>query len=737
MRRKQVMSGTTSTRDFFGMIPIKLKSILITILCLDPMQLEEKWIVQYLGIIYLITKIFVPKMKKTIVLLMLVFFVAAGAVNATLLPFYKGPVKINSMISSIHQQGDHLVMTIEYHMGNPSDTHIAMEVSRFPSSYIKVGNGPLLGPSTNPSVGFLAHQAIIITQIYIVSPMGTGYVKGIKFNPMLFFAGAPMGSRIDEVNITAILPKYASAPTQENIAHTGTEVKLNHRFIEWNRKDVYPSTLYFEYSMNYFIDIQEASYPFAELDTQKYEMNLLVENKGRVPLENITLTTDFSPLHFEPLSGNGTFQLIGPPVGIPFNGTEDDRWVWTHTIPLLQPHKPMILNYSLLLLNMSDSWTMTPVRSVHDGAAIGTSTPGRLLNAICGDGHCSTAENFLSCHTDCSYYSDLDGDSIEDFEDDDWDDDGWINSDDCEPFDATINPGKEELCDEVDNDCDGEVDNFTRLTGSDVGECRSGAVLCDNGVWVIINDTVGPTYENPDRPDGLDNDCDGEVDNDPDDRDGDGTDDNDDNCPYLPNNQSDADRDLIGDDCDNCPDDDNPDQFNSDMDILGDICDNCIFVYNPEQNDVDGNGVGDACEPPGLDSDNDTYPDDYDNCPEDYNLEQKDRDIDGVGDICDNCPGIYNPDQTDSNLDGIGDACTITIETITLTKGWNLVGYPFTTENIGDALASIEGCCESVFGWYGFWNSYSPSKIYNSLKNMTYGRGYWINVNCTEVNWTT
>ncbi|MCR4312068.1 MAG: MopE-related protein, partial [Candidatus Uhrbacteria bacterium] len=39
------------------------------------------------------------------------------------------------------------------------------------------------------------------------------------------------------------------------------------------------------------------------------------------------------------------------------------------------------------------------------------------------------------------------------------DSDGYAASDDCDDTDANINPGEAELCDSVDNDCDGDIDD--------------------------------------------------------------------------------------------------------------------------------------------------------------------------------------------------------------------------------------------------------------------------------------
>lgn len=64
----------------------------------------------------------------------------------------------------------------------------------------------------------------------------------------------------------------------------------------------------------------------------------------------------------------------------------------------------------------------------------------------------------------------------------------------------------------------------------------------------------------------------------------------------------DTDSDTYEDPCDNCPDAGNPDQADGEPDGVGDLCDNCPLDANNRQEDGDGDGVGDACDPCPLDA---------------------------------------------------------------------------------------------------------------------------------------
>jgi len=182
---------------------------------------------------------------------------------------------------------------------------------------------------------------------------------------------------------------------------------------------------------------------------------------------------------------------------------------------------------------------------------------------------------------------DTDGDGVPDCEDEDDDDDGFPDHLDCEPLDPTVSYGALEICDGLDQNCNGLVDEGFPDTDLDGNmDCEDED---DDDDLILDWDDNCPLDVNPLQEDA---DGDGAGDHcDPDDDD-DGAEDDGDNCPLTPN----------------------PAQADSDEDGFGDACDVCPELADAGV-DTDGDGVGDAC---------DAFP--YDG------TEAFDHDFDGIGD---------------------------------------------------------------------------------------------------------
>ena len=299
-----------------------------------------------------------------------------------------------------------------------------------------------------------------------------------------------------------------------------------------------------------------------------------------------------------------------------------------------------------------------------------------------------------------TWYADADGDSYGDAGDSTAScamPSGYVgDASDCDDSDSSVNPAATETCDGVDEDCDGVVDDGVSYTtwyedadGDSYGDPGSSITDCAAPEGHVSNDDDCDDSDSSISPDatetcdGVDEDCDGTVDDGVayatwyDDADGDGYGDEGDSGEYTCS--PDADQVANDDDCDDSDSGVNP-AAGETCDGVDEDCDGVVddgIASSTYYADDDSDGFGDAsdsttsCSTPSGhvsndddcdDSDSSINPDASEVCDEVDNDCDGDEDEDDVCvEVCDN--GLDDDDDGDTDCD---DSDCISSGTVTV-----------------------------------------------------------------------
>ncbi|MFH1530689.1 MAG: MopE-related protein [Pseudomonadota bacterium] len=107
----------------------------------------------------------------------------------------------------------------------------------------------------------------------------------------------------------------------------------------------------------------------------------------------------------------------------------------------------------------------------------------------------------------------VDGDGRMNFCDDDSDGDGDLDVVDCALLDATVGPTQPELCNGLDENCNGKIDEYLGEISCGVSICEHNEPACVDGAPAVCDPFLGALAE---ACNGVDDDCNGKIDDDTD-----------------------------------------------------------------------------------------------------------------------------------------------------------------------------------------------------------------------------
>jgi hypothetical protein len=251
----------------------------------------------------------------------------------------------------------------------------------------------------------------------------------------------------------------------------------------------------------------------------------------------------------------------------------------------------------------------------------------------------------------------------------DEDGDGFGPEEDCDDSDAAIHPDADEVCDGLDNDCDGTVDGagaidtttwYSDVDGDGYGDAADSVQACEQPAGRVLSSTDCDDLEAEANPglaettcNGVDDDCDAATLDEPD-ADADGStvcDDCDDTDEAVSPLETETTCNGVDDDCDATTLDE-PDA-DADGSTVCDDCDDTDDAVSPLETETTCNGVDDDCDAatpdePDADADGSTVCDDCDDTDDAVSPLETETTCNGVDDDCD----AATLDEPDADADG-------------------------------------------------------------------------------------
>jgi hypothetical protein len=252
-------------------------------------------------------------------------------------PFYTGKVVIETIDAHISID-DNATVIVEYTLVNEGDKEESIDLAfqQFPVQLWIGDEAVQNGVSFNPT------EKKIITLAYVTDVEGET-TKAFSFNPALTFNGQVNSTRVKTTLVEILLPYGIHHLIGSNKEWTYEEVGLNNRVsYRWAYNDVYPTTLTVQWStLDIDLSVQKNASPQKITEpNQILNIEILVQNKGDLAVNNIVISDDYVPYEFEAYEPLEEFSLQE-------STQSDPRLYWVKQIEVLQPGESRSLNYSV------------------------------------------------------------------------------------------------------------------------------------------------------------------------------------------------------------------------------------------------------------------------------------------------------------------------------------------------------------------------------------------------------